>query len=92
MHWEGFDLLLALNCDHSWLCALGDDRGALALLVLLGQVREVLSNRCNVGGVLEVVGLGVGSGLGFVADNVVPVRRSLVERVLEELADEGRVE
>lgn len=38
------------------------------------------------------VGVGVRSGLGLVADQVVPVRGRLIERVLEELRDEGRAE
>jgi hypothetical protein len=51
----------------------------------------VLGDGRDVGG-LEVVGLGVGGGLGLVANNVVPVRRSLVELVLEELANERSVQ
>lgn len=81
-------LVLALDGDDGGLGALGDDDGALALLVGLGQVGEVL---CDGGNVLcvEVVRLGVGEGLGLVADDVVPVRGGLVEGVLEELGDEG---
>jgi hypothetical protein len=50
----------------------------------------VLSDGRDVGG-LQVVRLGVGGGLGLVADDVVPVGRSLVELLLEELGNEGCV-
>lgn len=88
---EGLDVVLALDGDDGRLGALGDDGYALALGVLLGQVGQVLGDGRNVGG-LEVVRLGVGGGLGLVADDVVPVRGGLVERVLEELGDEGSVQ
>jgi len=70
---ESLDVVLALDGDDGRLGALSDDGKTLALLVLLGKVGEVLSDGGDVGG-LEVVGLGVGGGLGLAADNVVPVR------------------
>jgi hypothetical protein len=91
MDGESLDVVLALDGNDSRLSALSDDGNTLALLVLLGKVGEVLGDGRDVGG-LEVVGLGVGGGLGLVANNVVPVRRSLVELVLEELANERSVQ
>ena len=91
MDGESLDVVLALDGDDGRLGALSDDGNTLALLVLLGKVGEVLSDGGDVGG-LEVVGLGVGGGLGLVADNVVPVRGGLVELVLEELANERSVQ
>ena len=88
---ESLDLILSLDGNNGGLGTLGDDGNTLALLVLLGKVGEVLSDGGDVGG-LEVVGLGVGGGLGLVADNVVPVRGGLVELVLEELANERSVQ
>lgn len=88
---ESLDVVLALDGDDGRLSALSDDGNTLALLVLLGKVGEVLGDGRDVGG-LEVVGLGVGGGLGLVADNVVPVGRGLVELVLEELANERSVQ
>jgi hypothetical protein len=69
---EGLDAVLALDGDDGRLGALSDDGNTLTLLVLLGKVGEVLGDGRDVGG-LEVVRLGVGGGLGLVADNVVPV-------------------
>lgn len=88
MHGELLDLGLALDGDEGGLGALGDDDGALALRVLLGEVGE------GAGDVLGGVGrqgvrLGVGGGLGLVADDEVSVRGGGVEDVLEELGDEG---
>lgn len=88
---EGLDVVLTLDGDDGGLGALGDDGDTLALGVLLGKVGQVLGDGGDVGG-LEVVRLGVGSGLGLVADNVVPVRGGLVELLLEELGNEGGVE
>lgn len=88
---ESLDLILALDSDNGGLGTLGDDGDTLALLVLLGKVGEVLGDGGNVGG-LQVVGLGVGSGLGLVTDNVVPVGSGLVELLLEELRNERCVQ
>lgn len=88
---EGLDVVLALDGDNGRLGALSDDGDTLALLVLLGEVGKVLSDGGDVSG-LEVVRLGVGGGLGLVADDVVPVGSGLVELVLEELGNEGCVE
>jgi hypothetical protein len=88
---ESLDVVLALDGDDGRLGALSDDGNTLALLVLLGKVGEVLGDGGDVGG-LEVVGLGVGGGLGLVADNVVPVRGGLVELLLEELGNERSVQ
>ena len=84
---ELLDLVLALDGDNGRLGALSDDGGALALLVGLGEVCEVLGDGWDVLGV-EAVRLSVGNGLGLVSDNVVPVGSSLVELVLEKLGDE----
>lgn len=85
---ELLDGILALDGDEGGLGALGDDGDALALAVLLGQVGEDLDDVLGLlGG--EVVGLGVGGGLGLVADDVVPVRGRGVNDLLEELGDEG---
>lgn len=85
---ELLDALLALDGDESGESALGDDGDTLALAVLLGEVGEVPGNILGLlGG--QVVRLGVGGGLGLVADNVVPVGGAGVDGVLEELGDEG---
>lgn len=68
--------------------ALRDDDGPSALGFLLRQAGEVFGDGGDVVGV-EVVGGGVGAGLGLVADQVVPVGRGAVERGGEELRDEG---
>jgi hypothetical protein len=88
---ERLDVVLALDGNDGGLGALGDDGDTLALLVLLGKVGEVLGDGGNVGG-LQVVRLGVGGGLGLVADNVVPVGSGLVELLLEELRNERCVQ
>lgn len=88
---ESLDVVLALDSNDGRLGALSDNSNTLALLVLLGEVGEVLGDGRDVGG-LQVVGLGVGGGLGLVADDVVPVRCGLVELLLEELRDERCVE
>lgn len=84
---EGLDVVLTLDGNDGGLGALSDDDGTLALSVLLGQVGHVLGDGRDVFGV-EVVGGGEGASLGFVANDVVPVRRGLVELVLEELGNE----
>lgn len=91
MDGEGLDVVLTLDGNDGGLGALSDDGDTLALGVLLGKVGQVLGDGGDVGG-LEVVRLGVGSGLGLVADNVVPVRGGLVELLLEELGNERSVE
>lgn len=88
---EGLDLVLALDGNDRGLGALGDNGNTLALLVLLGKVGKVLGDGGDVGG-LQVVRLGVGGGLGLVADDVVPVGSGLVELLLEELGNERCVE
>jgi hypothetical protein len=87
--WTGNDL--ALDGNNGGLGALGDDGDTLALLVLLWKVGEVLGDSGDVGS-LQVVRLGVGGGLGLVADNVVPVGSGLVELLLEELRNERCVQ
>lgn len=90
MDGEGLDVVGALLGHDGGLGAVGDDGDTRALGVFLGQVGQVLGDGGNVGGGdLEAVGLGVGGGLGLVADDVVPVLGRLVEGVLEELGDEG---
>jgi hypothetical protein len=88
---ESLDLILSLDGNNGGLGTLGDDGNTLALLVLLGEVSEMLGDGGNVGG-LQVVGLGVRGGLGLVADDVVPVGSGLVELLLEELGNEGSVQ
>jgi hypothetical protein len=73
------------NCGVGALCE-HDSPGPLC--VLLGAVGDGFSDILNVLGV-DVVRLGEGSGLGLVADKDVDVGEDLVERVLEELGDEG---
>jgi hypothetical protein len=68
--------------------ALGEDYCPWALAVLLGHVGDLLRNLFDVLG-LNVVRFGEGGGFGLVADQNVDVRQDLVERVLEELRDEG---
>lgn len=88
VHGELLDLGLALRGDEGGLGALGDDDGALALGVLLGEVGDGAGDVAGrVGG--EGVRLGVRGGLGLVADDVVGVGDRGVEDVLEELGDEG---
>ena len=82
-------VVVALHRDDGRVGALGDDGDALALPVDLGQVGEALGNLPDVLCLVPAVGLGVGGGLGLVADDDVPVGRARVERLLEELADEG---
>lgn len=85
------DLVLALGGHDGGLGALRHDGHALALLVLLGQVRHQLGDLLDVPGAVAL-GLGPGRGLGLVADHVVPVGGAGVEGLLEELRDEGRGE
>lgn len=84
-------VILALDRHNGGVRALGDDHGPLSLLILLGQVGNVTGDLTHVLGV-ERVGVGIRSGLGLVADQVVPVGGGLIERVLEELRDEGGAE
>ena len=88
MNGELSDGVFTLNGDKSRLSALGDDGNSLALGVLLGQVGKGL---CDILGLLagKVVRLGVGSGLGLVSDDVVPVGSAGINGVLEELGNEG---
>ena len=85
------DLGLALDGHDGGLGALRHDGHALALLVLLGQVRHQLRDLLDVLGAVAL-GLGPGGSLGLVADHVVPVGGAGVEGLLEELGDEGRRE
>lgn len=84
---ELLDLIFALDSDQGRLGSLGHDGNTLSLGVLLGQVGEGLGDFLQVLG-LEAVRLGVGSSLGLVSDDIVPVGGAGVERVLEELRDE----
>lgn len=81
----------ALLCGHGngWVGALGEDNSPGSLAVLLGCVGKLLSNLLDVLG-LPAMCLGECGGLGLVADDDVDVGEDLVERVLEELRDEGR--
>jgi hypothetical protein len=70
------------------LRALGDDHGPGSGAVLLGQRRNVRGNGANVLGI-EIVDLGEGSGLRFVAKDNVGIRENGHHLVLEELDEEG---
>lgn len=85
---ELLDTLLALDGNEGGLGALGDDGDTLTLAVLLGEIGEVLN---DVLGLLrgEPVRLGVSGGLGFVADDVVPVGGAGIDGVFKELGNEG---
>jgi len=85
---ERLDFVLTLHRHDRGVGALSDDGRPLALAVLLWQVRKVLGDGLDIVRV-QVVRVGVGRGLGLVANHVIPVRRRLVERILEELRDEG---
>ena len=87
MHGVLLDGSLALDSDDGGLGALSHDGNALALGVLLGEVRERKGDFLDVRGA-ETVRLGVGGGLGLVADDVVPVGRAGIQGLLEELRDE----
>lgn len=85
---ELLDTLLALDGDESGLSALSDDGNALLLAVLLGEVGEVLDDVLGLlGG--QAVRLSVGSSLGLVTDDVVPVGGGSINNLLEELGDKG---
>lgn len=84
---ELLDLVLTLDGDQGRLGALGDNGDSLSLAILLWQVSEVLD---DIPGILggQVVRLGVGSGLGLVTEDEVPVRGASVNGILEELGNE----
>jgi hypothetical protein len=63
--------------------ALGEDDGSWSRSVLLWQQGDLLCDLLNVGGA-QVVGLGVGEGLGLVANQVVPVWGVGVQWLLED--------
>lgn len=73
------------NCGVGALCE-NDSPGSLC--VLLGAVGDGLSNLLDILG-LDVVRLGESGGLGLVTNEDVNVGKDFVERVLEELGNEG---
>lgn len=82
--------LTALLCGDSD-CRVGtlcDNDCPGPLCVLLGAVGDSLGDLLDVLSV-KVVGLSEGSGLGLIADEDVDVRKDLIERILEELRNEG---
>lgn len=85
MHWVGLGAL-ALSGDNSWQSSLCDDSNSLLLGVDLGQVGQVLGNLSDVLG-LKAVALSVCQGLSFIANDNIPVWGTLVQWLLEELAD-----
>lgn len=84
---ELLNIVLTLDSNQGRVGTLSDNGNSLSLGILLGKVGEVLD---NIPGLLarEAVGLGVGGGLGLVADDVVPVRGAGIDNLLEELRDE----
>lgn len=82
--------LAALLCGDSdgGVGALCEDDGPGPLCVLLRAVGNGLGDLLDILSV-NVVRLGEGGGLGLVANEDVDVGEDLVERVLEELCDEG---
>lgn len=80
----------AVLCGNSdgGVSTLCDDDSPGPLCVLLGAVGDRLSNLLDILSV-EVVGLSEGSGLGLVTDQDVDVGENLIERVFEELCNEG---
>ena len=87
------DLFLALDGDDGGLGAVGDDGDAGPLGIGLGQVGDGAGDAPDVrrvGQRLEPVRPRVRLRLRLIADHVVPVRRRRIQRVLEELRDEGR--
>lgn len=91
MHGKFSHAILALDRHEGRIRSLRNHHGPLPLLIFLGQIGNM---PCNLADVLRAqrMGVGVRSGLGLVADQVVPVRGRLIERVLEELRDEGGAE
>jgi hypothetical protein len=69
--------------------ALGDDHSPCTLGVFLGALGNLLRNLLDCAVFSVVVRLGKGGGFGLVADEDIDVGQDLVERVLEELGDEG---
>jgi hypothetical protein len=86
------DITTVLRADgDGGVGALGEDNSPCALAVLLGHVGDLLSDLLDVLG-FNVVRFGKSGGFGLVTDQDVNVGHDLVERVLEELRDEGRGE
>jgi hypothetical protein len=71
-----------------WVGALGENDGPCALAVLLGHVGDLLGDLLDILG-LNIVRLSEGGGFGLVADEDIDIGQDLIERVLEELRDEG---
>lgn len=67
---------------------LSDNGGPWAVVVLLGQLSQLLGDLNNVLST-PAVALRVRTGLGFVAESVVGVGQNFIELVLEELRNEG---
>ena len=91
VHVDALDTVFALNGNHGGLGALRDNGDPLSLRVLLRQIGEVLCNGWDIVGV-QIVRVSIRHGFGFVANDVVPIRRRLVEWILEELRNERRRE
>src|SRR6478752_557196 len=69
---ELLNIVLTLDSNQSRVGTLSDNGNSLSLVVLLGEVGEVLD---DILGLLagKVMGLGVGGSLGLVTNDVVPV-------------------
>lgn len=91
MYRVALGITLVLHGDNSRISSLCDDGHSLSLSVLLWQVGECLGNGWNVVSV-QVVRVSICDRFGLISNNVIPVWSSLIERFLEELADERRRE
>lgn len=91
MYRVALGVTIALHSNNSRICSLGNDGNSLSLRVLLWQVGQCLGNGWNVVSV-QVMRVSICDRFGLISNNVIPVWSSLIERFLEELADERRRE
>lgn len=79
-----------LLCGHGngWVGALSDDNSPRSLGVLFGCGGNLLRNLLDVLG-LPAMRLGECGGFGLITDDNINIGENLIERVLEELRDEG---
>lgn len=81
------DLILTLNGNNGRLGTLSDDSHTLPLGVDLGQVGERLGDLLDIRQT-KPMALRVRSRLALITNDIIPIRRRGIERLLEELADE----